>query len=324
MTTTADDDARAAKEALDWLIQLREDPDDTAVRAKLADWLAEAEAHARAWREAGRVWDLAGEALALRVEPPAARAVLAARPMFWRRRVIGVAAAALAACLLFFLLLSLLLQLRADYVTGTGETMLVRLPDGSVMHLGADSAVQVAHDGARRQVRLLAGQAFFEVVPDASRPFVVAAGDLSATDVGTAFDVRLASDGAAVAVREGLVDISYDKTTPPLAQRLRAGDWIEIGWRSGAITHGTAVPEQVGAWQSGKLVVKDRTIGEVIGDLRRYHRGAIILADDALAERRVTGVYDLGKPIEALRAVVYPYDAAIRELTPYLIWISAR
>jgi transmembrane sensor len=192
------------------------------------------------------------------------------------------------------------------------------------MHLGADSAVQVAHDGARRQVRLLAGQAFFEVVPDASRPFVVAAGDLLASDVGTAFDVRLASDGAAVAVREGLVDISYDKTTPPLAQRLRAGDWIEIGWRNGAITHGTAVPEQVGVWQSGKLVVKDRTIGEVIGDLRRYHRGAIILADDALAERRVTGVYDLGKPIEALRAVVYPYDAAIRELTPYLIWISAR
>jgi transmembrane sensor len=106
--------------------------------------------------------------------------------------------------------------LRADYVTGAGETMLVRLPDGSVMHLAADSAVQLAQDGARRGVRLLAGEAFFQVVPDAGRPFIVAAGDLSATDVGTAFDVRLASAGAAVAVREGLVDVSYEKATPPL------------------------------------------------------------------------------------------------------------
>jgi transmembrane sensor len=323
MTITADD-ARAAEEALDWLIRLREDPEDAAVRATFAAWLAEGEVHARAWREAGRVWELAGEALALRVEP-VARTAPAVRPVLWRRRVIAVAtAAALAACLVLFLLPSLLLQLRADYVTGAGETMLVRLPDGSVMHLGADSAVQLAQDGARRGVRLLAGEAFFQVVPDAGRPFIVAAGDLSATDVGTAFDVRLASAGAAVAVREGLVDVSYEKATPPFAERLRAGDWLEVGWRRGAIARGTIAPERVGAWQSGRLVVKDRTIGDVVEDLRRYHRGAIILADDTLAERRVTGVYDLGKPIEALRAVVYPYGAVTHELTRYLIVVSAR
>jgi transmembrane sensor len=323
MTGTADDDARAAKEALDWLIRLREDPEDAAVRTKLAAWLAEGEVHVRAWREAGRVWNLAGEALVLRAEQPGLRAAREARPVLWRRRAIGVAAAALAACLMFFLLPSLLLQLRADYVTGAGETRLVCLPDGSVMHLDADSAVQIAHDSARRQARLLAGEAFFEVVPDPNRPFVVAAGDLWATDVGTAFDVRLAGDGAAVGVREGLVDVSCDKAMPPFAERLRAGDWVEVGWRGGVITRGTTAPEQVGAWQSGKLVVKDRTIGAVIEDLRRYHRGVIILTDDALAERRVTGVYDLGKPIEALRAVVYPYDALIREITPYLIVVSA-
>jgi transmembrane sensor len=327
MATTPGDEERAAKEALDWLIRLREDPDDAAVRARFAAWLGDSDAHARAWREAGRTWDLAGDALALQVEHPSVRPgaqVAPARPAIPRRRVIGVATAALAACLIFFLLPSLLLRLQADYVTGAGETMLVRLPDGSAMHLGADSAAQVAHDGARRDVRLLAGEAFFEVVPDAGRPFTVAAGDLTATDVGTAFDVRLAAGGAAVAVGEGIVDVSYAKATPPLEERLRAGDWVEIGWQDSAITRGTIAPEQVAAWRSGRLVVKDRAIGEVVADLRRYHRGAIILADDALAQRRVTGVYDLGKPIEALRAVVFPYDAAVHELTPYLVVISSR
>jgi transmembrane sensor len=192
------------------------------------------------------------------------------------------------------------------------------------MHLGADSAAQVAHDGARRDVRLLAGEAFFEVVPHAGRPFTVAAGDLTTTDVGTAFNVRLAAGGAAVAVGEGIVDVSYAKAAPPFAERLRAGDWVEVGWQGGAITRGTIAPEQVAAWRSRRLVVKNRTIGEVVADLRRYHRGAIILTDEALAQRRVTGVYDLGKPIEALRAVVFPYDAVVHELTPYLVVISSR
>jgi transmembrane sensor len=141
--------------------------------------------------------------------------------------------------------------------------------------------------------------------------------------VGTAFNVRLAGGGAAVAVREGLVDVAYKKAMPPFAERLAAGHWVEVAWHDAAVTRGTIAPEQVAAWQSGKLIVKDQTIGEVVGDLRRYHRGAIILADEALAQRRVTGVYDLGKPIEALRAVVFPYDAMVRELTPFFVVISS-
>jgi transmembrane sensor len=71
-------------------------------------------------------------------------------------------------------------------------------------------------------------------------------------------------------------------------------------------------------------VVDDASIAEVVDKLRRYHRGVILLADRALAARRIAGVYNLGSPVAALRAAVEPHGGSVRELTPYMLLVTGQ
>jgi len=60
----------------------------------------------------------------------------------------------------------------------------------------------------------------------------------------------------------------------------------------------------------------------VVEALRRHFHGAILVLDDAAAESRVTGIYDLGNPEAALRAAAYPSGARVRAVTPWLLVLS--
>ncbi len=62
----------------------------------------------------------------------------------------------------------------------------------------------------------------------------------------------------------------------------------------------------------------------MIDELGRHYDGAIVVRDRALAARRITGVFDLRRPIEALQAVVRAQQGSVTEITPYLQIVSGR
>jgi transmembrane sensor len=323
-------------QALGWLMRLQSAPDDDGLRAAHDAWLAESDAHVRAYRKAERVWRLTGEV------PPAHaefwdarqgaeihRVGQSPRPPrrhgLSRRRVVGAAVGAIAACLALAVLLpDLRMRLQADYMTGVGERRLVALADGSSVHLDADSAIAVSAAPAARGVRLLAGQAFFEVAPDPARPFTVTAEEITVSVVGTAFDVQFAAASLVVAVESGLVEVEVSRAGRLTATSLAPGDSLTVDRITGAVVRDVVEPDQIASWRTGRLVVDGATVEQVVEQIRRYHGGAILLHDDRLGERRVTGVFDLHDPIGALRAVVEPHAGKVVELTPYLLLISAR
>jgi len=61
----------------------------------------------------------------------------------------------------------------ADYSVAVGQTQIVQLQDGSKAILNSGSALAVTMDQTQRSVRLLKGEAYFEVKPDPGLPFVV-------------------------------------------------------------------------------------------------------------------------------------------------------
>jgi transmembrane sensor len=211
-------------QAMDWLLAVQAAPADAEIRRGLATWRAADAAHERAYRRAERVWRLTG---ALQ---PAAPALAPAAPVVTlsahrpRRRVLAYGAAALvAACLLVLLMPPAMLRLQADYLTGAGERRQVTLADGTVVDLNADSAIAVDYAGDRRDLVLLAGEAFVTVGRDA-RPFRVRARDMTVVDIGTAFDVDLGTDAYSVAVEHGAVQVSYTGGQSPVDARLGPGD----------------------------------------------------------------------------------------------------
>lgn len=319
------------EEAMDWLLRLQDAPGDAPLAAACERWVGRDAAHGRAWARALRAWALVGEVppahLAQWSAGPAASAALpglpvprrqGARAAPRRRMLPGLALGAAAACLAIAVLPDAVLRLRADAATGTGESRRVTLADGTVIHLAPRSAIATRYTAAARRVTLLAGEAFFEVAPAPDRPFIVSAEGLEVRVIGTAFDLRLAGDQLEVAVQHGHVRLSYGRATPPLEADLTAGERMRVALDGGAATRGRLPPAEVAGWRDGVLFVQDATVAEVVEMLRRYHAGWVLLRDDRLAARRVTGLYDLSDIGRALRALVQPHGGQVREVTPLL------
>lgn len=308
--------------ALDWLLRIQQRPEDAALRSELAAWLASDANHVEAYRKAERVWRLTGMAQSAANEasastaPPMTALPPATRPQrSHRRRWPALLAGSLAACLLVFIAPDAYLSYHSDYRTGLGQQRSIELEDGSRVQLDSQSAIAVDFDGYHREVRLLSGQAFFEVKPDPQRPFTVDAEKLQITVTGTAFNVAMRPSQLAVVVQHGSVRVTQgDKL---MAQSLQPGQ--RLRWRGDdEVTLDRLPVSQVAAWQQGKLVVRDAPIADVLDELRPYLPGKLVLRDETLGQKRITGVYDLNDPNAALRAVVQPHQGRVSTWTGWL------
>lgn len=315
-------------EAVDRLLRAGSSDDPTA-DADLQAWLGESEAHRTAYRSVERAWRLAGSLPASddagdgeQTAPRRyrhRRVWSADRPGIGRRRVFGFAVAVLtAACLALLVLPSLRLHLLADHVTGKQQRQRIALADGSVVHLDAHSAIAVRFTGSRRAVELLAGRAFFEVVAAPGQLFVVDADGVHVRVTGTAFGVRADRGRVGVEVRSGSVAVDTGDSITNLA----SGDQLTVWRADGRRIRTAASVEDIAAWIEGRMVVDGAPLSDVVEEFGRRQHGMILIADDELAARRVTGVFDLGRPVDALQAIARAQGATLTVITPYLLILS--
>ena len=319
MTPATDEGEPLRAEAADWLMRLQASPGDATVRADLDAWLAVSCSHRQAWQSVERVWRVSGELPAMDGPTPG-NIVELQRPRR-PRRVLGIAVAALAACLALYFAPVLKLRLQADHMTSVAELSDVTLEDGSVVHLDAGSAIAIRYGATRREVALLAGRAFFDVVAAKDRPFVVVADDVTVTVTGTAFDVLSGGDGVTVAVQSGTVEVGLDGGR--IAGVLTRGERLSVSHDTRQVARSQVDPQDIAAWRERRLVVDGATLAEVVEELGRHYAGVIVLRDRSLADRRITGVFDLRRPVEALAAVARSQHGSVTAITPYLLVISA-
>ncbi|WEK30754.1 MAG: FecR family protein [Candidatus Pseudomonas phytovorans] len=314
--TSADLISRRREQAMDWLLRLQQAPHDAQLRDAFEQWCACDSANADAYGKAQRVWQLTGQLAPTTTElwPKAAVVQL---PVRRRRWWLG---AAVAACLMIAVAPSLSVRLQADYRTAQGETRDITLADGSVVQMDSDTAIAVDYSGEHRDVKLLVGQAFFEVKPDKAKPFHVRADDVKVTVTGTAFNVELRPGRVGVDVQHGSVRVEDTADAQVLANALTAGQ--RLRYADGQVQLRAFVPSQAAAWRQGQLIADDQTVAEVVQALARYVPGKVVLRDDALGAKRVTGVYDLRRPEAAVRAVIRPHGGEVRSYGPWLLVLS--
>jgi transmembrane sensor len=213
--------------------------------------------------------------------------------------------------------------LRGDEVTGAAEIRILDLADGSRVTLAPDSVVRVAYTPERRDVVLESGSAFFEVTPDAARPFTVRAGDLTARAVGTAYEVERVAARRTVAVAEGIVAVGHDGARED-GERLGAGDWLrwtEDDPAPGERGHRAA--ENIAPWRDHLIVLNRRSIREAAAEIGRWYDGRIVVWDDGIGDKLVSGVFDVSDPQAALRALVEPHGGRTRAVGSWLLMVTA-
>ncbi|ATQ70639.1 MULTISPECIES: FecR family protein [Methylosinus] len=314
MERSSHQDDRLWDEALDLVIRLQNDPLNPVTLDMIRGWRRRSPVHAAAWSEACEIHGLSGQVLAARREAePAARGLVSRRLLLAG----GAAAAAVGG----LAAPQLLLRAKADHITEAGETRRVMLADGSAATLGPASAIRLAFTADARDVELLAGMAFFEIAPDARRPFRVASEQLAATALGTAFEMSNDAGRLSVCVDHGLVRIDLAEAATRSA-RLAAGDWLTFDAGRSAIESGRRESVQIAAWRDGWMFANDETVSALVARISRWRPGRILLADPYFGGERVSGAFDLRDPRAALEAVVSPFGGVVRMLTPYLTVIS--
>ena len=320
-------DAEINDQAIDWLLRLGGDGDDgdrAATRAALAAWLEADPRHRAAFTLAQATWTDLAQMKA--VEPVAAMArrdveALAARP----RGVLaavgdGVRAAvarpvaamgAVAGLCLLAIAMGVLVD-GADTVappdtvhaTRTAEIRDVALPDGSMVTLGAETAIEVRFSDRQRHIAMAGGEAFFAVEPDAARPFAVAVGDTVVRVVGTRFDIRQHADQVTVAVMEGRVElVAARQAHEPAPVVLSRGQTATATPAGLAAPVAEIDPEAPGAWRSGRLVFDDAPLADVIADANRYYDGRITLASADMGALRITTSFRAGQVDQMLEGL---------------------
>ncbi|MDH0746212.1 FecR family protein [Pseudomonas sp. GD03842] len=294
--------------ALQWLALLHEQP-SAADQARFSRWLRADPAHAEAYAQAQVIWELSEEpASKLAAEDSAALDALLSKMDAPSRRLWPhwTAALAMAASVVMAVGIGLGWQpqrwiddMGADYVTGPGLVRTVTLADDSQVTLDADSAIAVDFSRGERHVRLRRGAAFFQVT-HTGQPFVVDAKQGETRVLGTQFEVRLQPDGARVTVLSGRVGVKAGADLPQ--QTLTAGQRVTYD-----AIH-TAPPQPVDsesqlAWRQGWLNYYRTPLAEVIDDLGRYYPGRIVVLNDRLAAKTVSGSFPSKDPAAVLAAL---------------------
>jgi transmembrane sensor len=276
----------------------------------LADWQRLDPAHASAWDRAERVstaLDANSDHELLDAMRRHARARSARRPYAGLR-----IAASVAAAVVLCGAVTMLIERQAPtpgpvgqpatrtYADGGVSTFTAapdqeaafRLVDGSQLTLDRDSAVTVAFLPDRRRLRLVKGQAFFEVAHQAARPFTVAAGDREVTDLGTRFNVRLRPDEVRVVLVEGRLSVTEPGSAAPSVV-LVAGQQLTAA-PGGRPTIAAADVQASTAWLHTPVTFRDETLDVVVAAINRQSPDQLVIRDPKVARLRITGVFRTG------------------------------
>lgn len=177
--------------------------------------------------------------------------------------------------------------------TRAGQIDTVRLADGSSVVLGPESRLALGDGfGAKSRNVELEGQAYFDVVHDDARPFVVRTPSATLRDIGTTFSVRTDSvNGTRVAVTSGAVDVAATQGAGSSPTVLHAGDRAEVSGERMKVQRG-AVTETELAWTRGVLELHDAPLPVVAQELRRWYGVKLVVTDSAIASRRLTATFE--------------------------------
>ena len=176
------------------------------------------------------------------------------------------------------------------FSTPVGGRRVITLLDGSQIELNTNTVVQIGTGENQRSVKLLQGEAFFQVHHDAAHAFTVAAAGHRVTDLGTKFLMRAQGENLEVTLLEGRASLEPEgrkQTTPVI---LEPGDVALATDRSVTLKKRPTQTLIEGlAWRKGILVFDNTLLADAAAEFNRYNPEKIVIGDMGSARFRLNG-----------------------------------
>lgn len=305
-------ETQLSDEAIEWFSKLNSGQATPEDRGRFEAWRKLSPVNAQAYADVEKFWALLDEPAQRVFEQEEARGGMKPRaarphckavsPFFGKPLGRALAGLSLAAVLAVYLGLPGALRFwNADYRTPWGERLDVTLEDGSRVTLNTHSALSVEFTPERRMVKLVEGEAYFQVKHNPTRPFVVGTTYGVVQVTGTAFNVYQQNERMTVTVSEGRVRV-YTKGAEHQAVELTAG--LQSSADARGIGPGMRVDtRQALVWRQGLMVFNLQPLSAVVDELNRYLPAKIVVADPRIGTRIVSGAFDLTQPRDILSAI---------------------
>lgn len=324
-------DVRARAAA--WIARLDRDDVSDVDRSEFAAWLAANPRHRDAFESLDGLWSELGalEALArdsaqdFKGEPSPP---LLGRRVSRRGAAMFIPAAAAAAIIGVGAALTIQLMPRwgaaatHEYETARGGQRLITLADGSTVNLNSDSRLEARITPRSRDLRLVRGEAYFQVARDPERPFTVFAANGAVRAVGTAFGVQVRDQQLKVTLTKGAVEVAAFK------QPLRTSEWrsyadvprssvrtmtVRSANVQALVAQQDVATQEIAAeeadrqlaWRDGYIIFAGETLPSAVQELSRYSDMEIQIADPHLNSLRIGGQFKVGQ--------IEPFLEALRE-----------
>ena len=201
------------------------------------------------------------------------------------------------------------LDTRENFAAGSAAMRSLKLPDGTLVQLDRDSAIEVRFDANYRRIEVVRGNALFDVGHDPARPLLVSVGGHVLQDIGTVFDVKRDASGDTLTVISGRVRVwnalhAWSDESKAVMDELKSGDTVadlvageQIQLnpvRVGAV-HAVEVAKAT-AWLPTDIHFQRETVGEVARRFNAYTTTPLAIEDARIADMRISGVFHANNP----------------------------
>jgi transmembrane sensor len=182
----------------------------------------------------------------------------------------------------------------------------VLLPDSTVVWLNSATHLSFPADFiTNREVRL-SGEAFFDVRPDATHPFVVMAGHTATRVFGTSFNISAYPKAGElrISLKSGKVTIEYGNVQPRV---LLPGQLMIYDKRSGIGDVLQESPVEMDVWTAGRMVFYKTPLKEALAQIEARY-GLHIIYDHAITDRTITARFENTALEKVLQSLSFGWD----------------
>ncbi len=217
------------------------------------------------------------------------------RPLpIYYQRVIKIAAVIILIAIPTFLFLLYLMQPESKKLNASTGIIESRLPDGTSVTLNTGSLLEYPSrfSGSKRDI-ILAGEAWFEVAHDKTKPFIISNGKVRIEVLGTSFYVNTknTTGNIDVILSNGKIALYYNDR-PSVQVLLTPGEKAEILKEQEKISKSSNDNENFLSWKTKIFVFNDDPMSEIIQALNKVYHANIKLTNNNISNCRITATFD--------------------------------
>lgn len=169
--------------------------------------------------------------------------------------------------------------------TARGQQTQLRLPDGTMVFLNAESSLKYPNNFAASKTRkvFLTGEGFFEVAKDKAHPFIVQSKQQSVEVLGTHFNINAYEDNKEVktTLLEGSVRVS--SASGYLSKLLNPGQQAKVS--ENVIDVVNVETEDAVAWKNGRIMYEEEPLENIMNDVARWYNVQVVYKNEKVKDK---------------------------------------